>query len=60
MNKVIDWLKSARSGNLEHWKARPRVRFLEPLYKEITSMAQAVQEAKAIAQEEARLRTSAE
>jgi trehalose 6-phosphate synthase len=60
VNKVIDWLKSARSGNLESLKARPRVPFLEPLYKEITSMAQAVQEAKAIAQEEARLRTSAE
>lgn len=60
VNKVIDWVKAARSGNPQDLKARPRVRFLEPLYKEITSMAQAVQEAKAIAQEEARLRTSAE
>jgi trehalose-6-phosphate synthase len=60
VNKVIDWLRAARSGNPEQLKARPRVPFLEPLYKEITSMAQAVQEAKAIAQEEARLRTSAE
>jgi trehalose-6-phosphate synthase len=60
VNKVIDWLRAARSGNPEHLKTRPRVPFLEPLYKEITSMAQAVQEAKAIAQEEARLRTSAE
>lgn len=60
VNRVIDWLKTARSGNPEVLKKRPRVRFLEPLYKEITSMAQAVQEAKAIAQEEARLRTSAE
>ena len=60
VNKVIDWLRAARSGNPEQLKSRPRVPFLEPLYKEITSMAQAVQEAKAIAQEEARLRTSAE
>jgi trehalose 6-phosphate synthase len=60
VNKVIDWLKTARSGNPEELKKRPKVRFLEPLYKEITNMAQAVQEAKAIAQEEARLRTSAE
>lgn len=60
VNKVIDWLKAARSGNPEHLKKRPKVRFLEPLYKEITSMAQAVEEARAIAQEEARLRTSAE
>jgi trehalose 6-phosphate synthase len=60
VNKVIDWLKTARSGDPEELKKRPRVRFLEPLYKEITNMAQAVQEAKAIAQEEARLRTSAE
>jgi trehalose 6-phosphate synthase len=60
VNKVIVWLKAARSGNPEDLKKRPKVRFLEPLYKEITNMAQAVQEAKAIAQEEARLRTSAE
>jgi trehalose-6-phosphate synthase len=60
VNKVIDWVKAARSGNMEHLKSKPRVRFLEPLYKEITGIAQAMQEAKAIAQEEARLRTSAE
>ena len=60
VNKVIDWVKAARSGNLEQLKNKPRVNFLAPLYKEITNIAQAMQEAKAIAQEEARLRTSAE
>jgi len=60
VNKVIDWLKAARSGNPEHFKATPSVRFLQPLYREITSMAQAMNEARAIAQEEARLRTAAE
>lgn len=60
VNKVIDWVKAARTGNLEQLKSRPRVHFLEPLYKEISGIAQAMQEAKAVAQEEARLRTSAE
>jgi trehalose-6-phosphate synthase len=60
VNRVIDWVKAARTGNLEQLKSRPKVQFLEPLYKEITGIAQAMQEARAIAQEEARLRTSAE
>ncbi len=60
VNKVIDWVKAARTGNLEQLKSRPRINFLEPLYKEITGIAKAMEEAKAIAQEEARLRTSAE
>lgn len=60
VNKVIDWVKAARSGNLEPLQTKPRDHFLAPLYKEITNIAQAMQEAKAIAQEEARLRTSAE
>lgn len=60
INKVIVWVKAARTGNLENLKAKPNVPFLAPLYKEITGIAKAMQEAKAIAQEEARLRTSAE
>lgn len=60
VNKVIDWVKAARTGNVEHLKTKPKAHFLAPLYKEITGIAQAMQEAKAIAQEEARLRTSAE
>src|SRR5690606_12068507 len=60
MNKVIDWIKAARFGNLEQFRKRPPVGFLSPLYREISGIAQAMQEARAIAREEARLRTTAE
>jgi trehalose 6-phosphate synthase len=60
LNKVVEWVKAARSGDVEKLKKRPPTNFLEPLYKEISGIAQAMQEAKAIAQEEAKLRTSAE
>jgi trehalose-6-phosphate synthase len=60
VNKVVEWAKAARFGNAEHFKKRPPAGFLSPLYKEITGITQAMQEAKAIAQEEARLRTTAE
>lgn len=60
LNKVVEWVKLARSGNMEDLKTRPPNAFLAPLYKEISGIARAMQEAKATAQEEARLRTSAE
>lgn len=60
LNKVVEWVKAARSGNVEDLKTRPPNAFLAPLYKEISGIARAMQEAKATAQEEARLRTSAE
>jgi trehalose 6-phosphate synthase len=60
LNKVVEWVKAARAGNVDQLKTRPPTAFLEPLYKEITGIAQAMQEAKAVAQEEARLRTTAE
>lgn len=60
INKVVEWVKAARFGNIDKIKAKPPSEFLQPLYKEISGIAQAIQEAKAIAQEEARLRTSAE
>jgi trehalose-6-phosphate synthase len=60
LNKVVEWVRTARSGNIEKLKERPTINFLEPLYKEISGIAQAMQEAKAVAQEEARLRTTAE
>ena len=60
INSVIEWAKAARSGDLELLSKRPSVPFLEPLYREITGIAKAMQEAKAIAQEEAKLRTTAE
>ncbi|HYK56099.1 MAG TPA: hypothetical protein VEV15_06435, partial [Flavisolibacter sp.] len=60
LNKVVEWVKAARSGNVEQLKGRPPINFLAPLYKEISGIAQDMQEAKAIAREEARLRTTAE
>src|SRR4030095_13551987 len=60
LNLIVEWVKAARFGNVEQIKKRPPIKFLEPLYKEVSGIAQAMQEAKAIAQEEARLRTTAE
>lgn len=60
LNKVVEWVKAARSGNVEQLKSQPPGTFLAPLYREISGIAQAMQEARAIAQEEAKLRTSAE
>ena len=60
VNRVVEWIKAARFGNTEYIKTRPPVGFLSPLYKEISGITQAMQEAKAIAQEEARLRTTGE
>ena len=60
LNRVVEWIKAVRFGNADQFKKRPLINFLEPLYKEISGIAQAMQEAKAIAQEEAQLRTTGE
>lgn len=60
LNRIIEWIKDARFGNVSQLEKKPRPNFLAPLYKEISGIAQAMQEAKAIAREEARLRTTAE
>jgi len=60
LNKIVEWVKAARFGNVEQIQKRPPINFLAPLYKEISGIAQAMQEARAIAQEEARLRTTGE
>ena len=60
LNRVVEWVKAARFGNVEQIHKRPPINFLAPLYKEISGIAQAMQEARAIAQEEARLRTTGE
>jgi len=60
LNRVVEWVKAARFGNVDQIREKPPVNFLAPLYKEISGIAQAMQEAKAIAQEEARLRTTGE
>jgi trehalose-6-phosphate synthase len=60
VNKVIEWVKAARFGNVDQLEKAPPTTFLKPLYKEISGIAQAMYEAKAIAREEARLRTAGE
>jgi trehalose-6-phosphate synthase len=58
INKIVAWVKAARSGNIDHLRQNPPARFLEPLHKEIVYIAKAMNEAKAMAEEEAKLRTS--
>lgn len=56
MNKIVEWVKAARSGSIEQLGQHPPASFLAPLHKEIVHIAKAMHEAKAIAEEEARLR----
>jgi len=60
INKIVDWAKAVRTGKMAHIKPEPHLDFLDPLHKEIESIAKAMNDAKATAEEEARLRTSAE
>jgi trehalose-6-phosphate synthase len=60
INKIVIWAKALRTGNIDNLTKNPPVQFLAPLHKEIEHIAKAMQEAKATAEEEARLRTSAE
>jgi len=60
MNKILDWVKGVRAGNIGLIRPQPYLKFLDPLHKEIEYIAKAMNEAKATAEEEARLRTSAE
>jgi trehalose 6-phosphate synthase len=60
INKIVDWAKAIRTGNIGQIKPQPHLKFLDPLHKEIEYIAKAMHEAKATAVEEARLRTSAE
>ena len=60
INKVIEWVKAARYGTIDQLKQPPATSFLGPLYKEISQIAKAMHEARAIAEEEARLRTTGE
>ena len=60
VNKIVVWAKAIRTGNIRQIKPEPHLDFLDPLHKEIESIAKAMNEAKATAEEEARLRSSAE
>jgi trehalose-6-phosphate synthase len=60
MTKVVMWAKALRTGNMEQLAQKSPLKFLDPLHREIEHIAKAMREAKATAEEEARLRTSAE
>jgi trehalose-6-phosphate synthase len=60
INKIAAWIKAVRHGDIETLQERPPVSFLIPLHAEINQMAQAMREARAIAEEEVKLRTNAE
>ena len=60
INKIVLWAKAVRTGSGDEIKPEPHIDILDPLHKEIESMAKEMNEAKASAEQEARLRTSAE
>ncbi|HET9136678.1 MAG TPA: trehalose-6-phosphate synthase [Candidatus Kapabacteria bacterium] len=59
LQAIVEWVKAARSGAVDT-HSKPPAGFLAPLHKEIVGITAAMQEAKAIAAEEAKLRTSSE
>ncbi len=59
IKKIVDWAKAVRTGRGE-LAPEPHLDILDPLHKEIEHMAKLMNEAKAIAKEEAQLRSSAE
>ena len=60
MNKIVLWLREAGTGNLDKLKQLSPANFLAPLHKEIIHIARTLKEARAIAEEEAMLRSNAE
>jgi len=60
INKILDWVRGIRAGNVGQIKPQPYLNFLNPLHTEIEFIAKAMHEAKANAEEEARLRTRSE
>jgi len=60
INTIVNWVKDIRDGSLEKLREQSPGGFLEPLQREVTNIAFAMQEARAVAEEEARLRTEGE
>lgn len=58
--KIINWVKSAKSGDIEQLKQHKPAPFLEPLYNEIINITKAMHDAHLRAEEEARLREKGE
>jgi trehalose 6-phosphate synthase len=59
INRIVKSLRAARKGNIEELKHEPPA-FLAPLQKEIKNVVQAMAEARTMAEEEARLRSTGE
>jgi trehalose-6-phosphate synthase len=60
LNNMVKWLKSVRGGNPEQMKQPFSFRFLAPLQTEATRLAEAMSEARAVAEEEVKLRAHGE
>jgi trehalose 6-phosphate synthase len=60
IKKIVDWAKAMRTGKGGDLRPEPHLDILDPLHREIEYMAKIMNEAKATAEEEARLRSSAE
>jgi trehalose-6-phosphate synthase len=60
IRRIVDWAKAIRTGTGGGVKPEPYLDILDPLHREIEYMAKVMNEAKATAEEEARLRTSSE
>jgi trehalose-6-phosphate synthase len=60
VNRIVCWIKALRTGSNEQIRPKFHFKFLDPLHTEIENIAKAMHEAKATAEEEARLRTSGE
>jgi trehalose-6-phosphate synthase len=60
INSIVNWLKAVRGGNTELLDEKSPVGFLAPLHKEIRNIAHDMQEARAVAEEEVKLRTLGE
>lgn len=59
-NKIVDWIKAAKVGDVDKLNKKTPASFLAPLHKEVVQIAKAMQDAKSSAEEEARLRTKSE
>ena len=44
INKIVDWAKAVRTGNIGQIKPQPHLKFLDPLHKEIENIAKAMNE----------------
>src|SRR5664280_1187667 len=42
VNKIVEWVKAIRTGNIRQINPEPHLDFLDPLHKEIESIAQAM------------------